>query len=179
MELEDDAAHVHMGGDWHVPSPKQIRELLYNTTSEWITMDGVNGMKFTSKKDPSKSIFVPAAGYAWGGFVHYSGSSGDVWSSVLNANNVDFGQFLYFNSNNVMPNWQGRAFGLPIRGVIDKNSDKHLNLSELIKNEIKNNFKVKVSADYGGYVNVELLYNDEVISSDACQVITDFNSLDE
>ena len=57
--------------------------------------------------------------------------------------------------------------------------DKHLNLSELIKNEIKNNFKVKVSADYGGYVNVELLYDGEVISSDSCQVDTDFNSLDE
>ena len=54
-----------------------------------------------------------------------------------------------------------------------------MNLSELIKNEIKNNLKIKVSADYGGYVNVGLLYDGEVISSDSCQVDTDFNSLDE
>ena len=57
--------------------------------------------------------------------------------------------------------------------------DINLNIEEIIKKEIVNNLRIKVTADYYGYVNVELLYDGEVISSDICQVITDFNSLDE
>lgn len=176
LELEDDAANANMGGDWHMPSPEQIRELLDNTTSTWEKVDGVNGMKFTSKKDPFKSIFVPAAGYAWGGFVHYRGSYGNVWSSMLDTYAFSYGQGLFFDSGSAYLGSNNRYVGRPVRGVIDKNS---VNLSELIKNEIKNHFKIKVSADYGGYVNVGLLYDGEVISSDSCQVDTDFNSLDE
>jgi hypothetical protein len=28
LELEDDAAHVNMGGSWHMPTPTQIQELI-------------------------------------------------------------------------------------------------------------------------------------------------------
>ena len=175
LEVEDDAAHVNMGGDWHMPTPTQIQELFDNTTSEWTTQDGVNGRLFKSKKDDSKSIFIPAAGYAWDGSLYGSRRSGYVWSSMLSKDYVYCGQLLLFNSYYVSLYDYYRFVGRSVRGVIDKN----MNFSELIKNEIKNNFKVKVSADYGGYVNVELLYDGEVISSDFCQVITDFNSLDE
>ena len=37
LELEDDAAHVNMGGDWHMPTPEQIKELLDNTNIVWTT----------------------------------------------------------------------------------------------------------------------------------------------
>lgn len=177
LDLEDDAANIHMGGDWHMPTPTQIRELINETDNTWTTQDGVNGRLFTSKKN-GKSIFIPAAGVAWDGSLYNSGSDGNVWSSMLRTYNVNDGQLLYFDSSDAsLPNGY-RSGGFSVRGVIDKN-DKNMNLSELIKNEIKNNFKVKVSVDYGGYVNVELLYDGEVISSDVCQVITDFNSLDE
>ena len=43
LNLEDDAAHINMGGDWHMPTPQQIQELLNNTTTAWTTQDGVNG----------------------------------------------------------------------------------------------------------------------------------------
>lgn len=177
LDLEDDAANIHMGGDWHMPTPTQIRELISETDNTWTTQDGVNGRLFTSKNN-GKSIFIPAAGYAWGGSFYDSGGEADVWSSTLKASNVNYGRHLSFDSYNVNLSNDYRYFGFSVRGVIDKNN-KNMNLSELIKNEIKNNFKVKVNADYGGYVNVELLYDGEVISSDVCQVITDFNSLDE
>ena len=32
LELEDDAAHVIMGGDWHIPTPEQIAELVQYIT---------------------------------------------------------------------------------------------------------------------------------------------------
>jgi hypothetical protein len=118
LELEDDAAHVNMGGSWHIPTPSQIQELIDNTTSEWTTQDGVNGRLFTSKTDNSKSIFIPAAGIAWNGSVYNSGSNGLVWSSMLNAGNVDYGQNLYFYSSNVILNYYCRYSGLSVRGVI-------------------------------------------------------------
>ena len=83
LELEDDAAHVNMGGSWHIPTLEQISELINETVSEWVTLDDAKGMKFTSKKDKSKYIFIPAAGSALDGLVVGSGYYGYVWSSML------------------------------------------------------------------------------------------------
>lgn len=120
LELEDDAAHVNMGGDWHIPTPKQCQELIDNTTSEWTTQDGVNGRLFTSKKDSSKSIFIPAAGGAWDGSLNVSGVVGSVWSSVLSAGGVDYGQYLGFFSDGALLDsyGSGRYYGFSVRGVI-------------------------------------------------------------
>ena len=118
LDLEDDAAHVHMGGDWHIPTPSQINELINETTSDWTTQDGVNGRLFTSKTDPSKSIFFPAAGYAWDGSVQDSGDYGSVWSSMLDTDYVDGGQHLYFYSGNVNLYYYSRCGGLSVRGVV-------------------------------------------------------------
>ena len=116
LNLEDDAAHVHMGGDWHVPTPEQIKELINNTTSNWITQDGVNGRLFTSSN--GKSIFIPAAGFAWGSTVLYSGGLGYVWSSLLGTGNVYYGQYLSFYSDKAGLYSSYRYFGLSVRGVI-------------------------------------------------------------
>ena len=118
LELEDDAAHANMGGGWHIPTPNQIQELIDNTTSEWTEQDGVNGMEFRSKKDTSKFIFIPAAGDAWYGSVQGSGDYGSVWSSMLDADLVDFGQKLFFYSGDVDLGSDGRCYGLSVRGVI-------------------------------------------------------------
>lgn len=118
LELEDDAAHANMGGDWHMPTPKQCQELIDNTTSTWTTQDGVNGRLFTSKKDGTKSIFIPAAGDAWGGSVHGSGGSGCVWSSMLSAGDVYNGPLLYFGSGDVSLYNYARYNGLSVRGVV-------------------------------------------------------------
>ena len=126
LELEDDAAHVNMGGSWHMPTPDQINELINtaNTTSTWTTQDGVNGRLFTSKKDASKSIFIPAAGYACDGSVGRVGGEADVWSSVLNAGDVGSGQYLYFLSGFVGLDSSSRFCGFSVRGVIDKKLGK-------------------------------------------------------
>ena len=118
LELEDDAAHINMGGDWHIPTPEQIKELTANTTSTWTKQDGVNGRLFTSKSDSSKSVFIPAAGDAWDGSVLYSGVDGYVWSSVLDTDYVDDGQYLDFYLGGVYLSDIGRYDGLSVRGVI-------------------------------------------------------------
>ena len=118
LELEDDAAHVNMGGSWHMPTPDQFQELIDNTTNDWTTQDGVNGRLFISKTDPSKSIFIPAAGNAWDGSVDGSGNVGVVWSSMLSSSNVDRGQGLYFDSGYAGLSDGSRFGGLSVRGVV-------------------------------------------------------------
>ena len=117
LDLEDDAANIHMGGDWHMPTPTQIRELINETDNTWTTQDGVNGRLFTSKKN-GKSIFIPAAGSAWDGSLCYSGDYGDVWSSMLSTGNVGGGQSLNFGSDRVGLDYGGRSGGLSVRGVL-------------------------------------------------------------
>ena len=66
LDLEDDAARAHMGGDWRMPTQTEIKELLENTENEWVEdYNGteINGMKFTSKIGKSKYIFIPASGF--------------------------------------------------------------------------------------------------------------------
>ena len=118
LDLEDDAAHANMKGDWHMPTPEQIQELINETTSTWTAQGGVNGRLFTSKKDGSKSVFFPAAGYAQDGSVNLSGSFCDVWSSLLDSGSVGYGQSLGFSSGNVNLDGYGRCGGLSVRGVL-------------------------------------------------------------
>ena len=122
LELEDDAAHANMGGNWHMPAPTQIQELLDNTTNTWTAQDGVNGRLFTSKKEPSKSIFIPASSYAFDGHITTIGFYGDIWSSMLDTNYVDTVHSLYFHENIAILNdsyrYSIRYYGLSVRGVI-------------------------------------------------------------
>lgn len=143
LKLEDDAAHVNMGGDWHMPSPKQIKELINNTTSEWITLDNVTYMTFTSKN--GKSIFIPVAGYTMNsGLVYGNRIEGNLWSSMLSDSHVSNGYTFYFYSGGAELGTDNRNYKFPIRGVIDKKSDnfkekknnmkEKLNLVEILKN---------------------------------------------
>lgn len=118
LNLEDDAAHVHMGGDWHMPSLTQFQELLSNSTNTWTSQDGVNGRLFTSKSDTSKFIFIPAAGFAYDGSVSYVGVVAEVWTSMLNADNVSSGHNLLFNSDDAGLGSSYRYGGFSVRGVV-------------------------------------------------------------
>ena len=120
LELEDDAAHVNMGGDWHMPTDNQIQELIDNTTTAWTTSDGVSGVTFTSNKDNSKSIFIPAAGDAEEGLVLGYRDFGYVWSSALYTNNAISGQHLYFDMDIIeLRDNIGRSTGMSVRGIIE------------------------------------------------------------
>ena len=62
LKLEDDAAYVNWGPQWHMPSRDQSVELLDNCTSEWTTVNGMSGYLFKSKISNS-AVFFPALGY--------------------------------------------------------------------------------------------------------------------
>ena len=120
LELEDDAAHIHMGGSWHMPTNEQIKELAdtSNTRCDWIEKDDVYGVKITSKKDKSKYIFIPASGYAWDDEIFGIGDIGSLWSSMLNGDNSSYGQRLYFGPKGFRNGFSYRYYGFSIRGVI-------------------------------------------------------------
>ena len=60
LDPEDDVAHVMWGGDWYLPSKDECEELIKNCTWTWVTQNGKNGFKATSKIN-GNSIFLPAA----------------------------------------------------------------------------------------------------------------------
>ena len=120
LDLEDDAARVHMRGDWRMPSSALMEELLEETTNEWTTISGVNGRKFTSKADPSKYIFIPASGYRYDSSFGNQGDKGFVWNSSLNpfgpsqALHLDFGSSYCIMTEDML----NRSYGMAVRGVL-------------------------------------------------------------
>ena len=119
---EDDAASVNWGGKWCMPTKAQIEELITNTDNSWVDNyndTGVNGYKFTSKKDASKYIFLPAAGTWQGASFLNVGFYGYYWSSSLyvyfpyDAHDIVF----YSLTEEVESYHTNRFFGNPVRPV--------------------------------------------------------------
>ena len=123
LDPEDDAAHVHIGGDCRMPTETEFNELINACNTRWVTNyngSGINGCLFTLKTDPSKTLFFPASGYldktSWGG----AGSLGYCWSSSLYSSNSYYGRRLYFGSSNCYMNGGNRYSGWPVRAVKPK-----------------------------------------------------------
>ncbi|MBO5974130.1 MAG: CotH kinase family protein, partial [Paludibacteraceae bacterium] len=118
LELEDDAAYANWGGNWRMPTEEEIVELVYtnNCTWEWITKNGVNGYKVTSKVN-GNSIFLPAAGFRTTGSFEEVGSYGCYWSSSLNTSINYSAMELLFNSSKKELSFGGRCEGRSVRAV--------------------------------------------------------------
>ena len=65
LDLEDDATNVVLGGEWHIPTIKQIKELFDNTTNEESELNDVKGRLFTSKIN-GNTLFFPYSGFKSG-----------------------------------------------------------------------------------------------------------------
>lgn len=86
LEASDDAATVHLGGTWRMPTETEWRELVGKCHLTWITLNGVNGLKIQSKKTgyTDNWIFLPAAGYRDGDNLGSAGFHGCYWTSSIN-----------------------------------------------------------------------------------------------
>lgn len=120
LEAEDDAARVKWGGNWRIPSFEEFIELNSHCTSEWTTLNGVHGRKYTSVSN-GNSIFLPAAGYMYPAIV-YAGSKGCYWSSSLWAWGGRPDYSLMFLIDSDQSDWTNtwRTAGSSIRPVTDK-----------------------------------------------------------
>ena len=100
---EHDAAHVHWGGKWRMPTKQEQDDLRSKCDWTWTKMRGVNGYVVRGKGDyASNSIFLPAAGEGVGTSLSAVGWFGIYWSSVpFSDSNYDdyFAWGLYFDSS--------------------------------------------------------------------------------
>ncbi len=132
---QHDAAFVHWGGSWRMPTKTEWEELVSDTcTWTWQAVNGVNGYIITSKKNGNK-IFLPAAGTKYEGTVHWAGHGGMyftanqggsnswyAWSLVWNKNHSDKRYFYNANSYDPFSDYfdvkATRYSGHPVRPVM-------------------------------------------------------------
>ena len=119
LEPEDDAAHVHFGDKWRMPTKEEMDELLNSCTWTWSSMNGVSGYKVTGTN--GNYLFLPAAG-GWS-FTDYHGDGwGTVWTSSLHSTSDSSAYGLSFGSSSKdYSGDRGRYYGRSIRAVYDDN----------------------------------------------------------
>ena len=114
---EYDVAHMKWGNRWQMPTYHDFQELINNCDSEWTTLNGVNGIKFTSKVN-GNSIFLPAAGYRKGENLNDDGEIGRYWTSWRDPSQIIYyANSFEFLSEKIYSRTLGRSLGLCIRPV--------------------------------------------------------------
>lgn len=116
---EHDAAHVHWGGDWRMPTYQELSDLNGKCDWTWTTQNGVNGYVVRGRGAyADNSIFLPAAGRSSGTALFDSGSDGTYWSSVPRPDDVFYSRNLYFDSFSCgTSDHYGRYLGRSVRPV--------------------------------------------------------------
>ena len=95
---DHDAAQKHWGGDWRMPTDKELQDLSKLCDWTWTKVKGVNGYVVRGKGSYSSAeIFLPSAGYGVGTSLSHAGSYGCYCSSVPNSANY-YAWYLYFDS---------------------------------------------------------------------------------
>ena len=114
-----DAAHVHWGGAWRMPTKQELSDLDSKCDWTWTTVNGVEGYVVKGKGTyASASIFLPCAGYGNGASLGNAGSDGRYWSSVPNSGSNIFAWRLYFYSGyHVTGSGDYRCYGQSVRPV--------------------------------------------------------------
>ena len=124
LKLEDDAAHVNMGGKWIMPTKSDLKELYDNTLRKKVTINRKKGMLFTSKIN-GKSLFVPFVGvwYFDDTKFYNKNKCSYLWSSEVHSNDSRYAWALFFNYGDdcsIYSGGDGRAYGYSVRGVFKK-----------------------------------------------------------
>ena len=119
LTLEQDAAHVNMGGNWRMPTEAEWQELIDNCDVVW-TEDyngtGIKGTVFTSRVNEN-SVFLPAAGGCIDMQVDYVGEIGNYWSASWSS--PYFVPQLSFDSEYQGLSNHDRYYGQSIRAVCE------------------------------------------------------------
>ncbi len=115
---EHDAAHVHWGGNWRMPTDAEFSALINNCTTTWTTRNGVYGRLVTGKGAyADRSIFLPAAGFGNDSYLIGPGSYGDYWSSTPSPFSSGRAWRLCFNSGDFGRGSDYRYYGQSVRPV--------------------------------------------------------------
>jgi hypothetical protein len=120
---EDDAAHVHWGGIWRMPTKDEMQELLKDCTWEEETRNSIKGHKVTGPN--GNNIFIPIAGWynydLYGETLQGLGHSTYYSTSTLSPSNA-YAYDLVFNDVSGTSDgisYNSRRCGFPIRPVCE------------------------------------------------------------
>ena len=119
LTLEQDAAHVNLGGNWRMPTKAELQELIDNCDVTWTddyNRTGVKGSIFTSRVN-GNSIFFPAAGYGYYSHMYDVGSVGKYWSASLASSG--YANSLRLEINNITTNFSSSINGYSVRAVCE------------------------------------------------------------
>ena len=118
---EHDAAHIHWGGGWRMPTQQEFNDLNTNCNWTWMTTEnGVSGYMVSGKGlYATASIFFPRTGRAYETSLNSFSTYGYYWSSVPNSDNFYCGAYdLYFYSGTHYTDYRyDRNYGESIRPV--------------------------------------------------------------
>ena len=101
-----------------LPTKAEFDELINNCDQEWVTLNGIGGKRFTSKRN-GNSIFLPAAGWRVGTSMNYAGENGGYWSSTPYEGDTRRVYTLYFSGVGDHMCWNRRSFGYQVRPVLE------------------------------------------------------------
>lgn len=111
-----DAARANWGGTWRLPTRAELLELRLKCRWTWTKEGNHNGYRATGPN--GKSIFLPAAGYAFDSWFVDEGYYGYYSSSSPYENNTIDAYELYFDNSAVRISYiDYRYHGLPVRPV--------------------------------------------------------------
>ena len=122
LDLCDDVAQQQLGGNLRMPTSKELTELFEKCTSEWTTINGVKGRKFTGPN--GGSIFLPTTGIWSYGNLDYKDQMGEYWSRSLYYSDQGYtyycycAKFLYFDEYGVSEASEERYKCKPVRAVM-------------------------------------------------------------
>ena len=113
-----DAATVHLGAPWRMPTDAEFSALINNCDTEWTTRNGVSGRLVKGRGAyASKSIFLPAAGGGDDSVLYSLGSGGYYWSSTPFLDYSDRAWDLLFGSGLFCRSGSYRSGGQSVRPV--------------------------------------------------------------
>ena len=117
-----DAATASWGSSWKMPVDTLISELIDSVTTGWInkewkTVNGVRGLKFTSKN--GAKIFLPAAAHRYGNEQGFVGTNGNYWSSTVDPIYAQDAACMHFSAatNKCVEGTGSRTYGYVIRPI--------------------------------------------------------------
>lgn len=151
LDLEDDAAHINMGGDWNIPSVKQLKEL---TTPAFVTHEivsnyqnsGVDGILFTSVSNNNK-LFFPFAGTYFDGTLLTS--YGNILSNRINETYQDTyyyqNKVLNFDNKGCGDSSSERCRGCSVRGVINGYTVSQIRIESRKYSNSDNGYKITLN----------------------------------
>ena len=147
--------HLNIDGDSpmksQMPTHAHVLELINNTTREWVTLEGVEGIRFTASN--GNSIFLPAAGYR-DGEEFIADAAGYYWSGDVSSVHNDYGNTLTFSSSSAKAGFSKRDLGLlirPVRAYAEINPES----GNLVFGDIEGNgrLRVEIYNEFGATVS--------------------------